>query len=197
MEMDMAQAFCSSSSSFSVSHRCERRIVVPLSTLILSPAPLPSISTKAAFLNNGALASRFSGIAGSRMGAHRKRNAFVRCRSVRIKAFFERTDILKVLGTVVKLGKEGLDIGTKLVPEVVPRPLAQAGVAIIGFVVLTTLLNSLFSTALFILAIGALSYFVYFYFNKEERPSGDSTRGDEQSTEKTLEEARKIMEKYK
>lgn len=103
----------------------------------------------------------------------------------------QNTDLLRVLGTVWKVGKDGLDAGSKLVPESVPRPVARAGVAIGGFVVISFLLKSLLSTTLFILAIVGLIYLVFIYINKDEGPRGKTNDGDP-SVDETLEEARKI-----
>jgi len=108
----------------------------------------------------------------------------------------QKTDLLRVLGTVWKVSKDGLDAGSKLVPDSVPRPVARAGVAIGGFVVISFLLKSLLSTTLFILGIVGLIYLVFIYINKDEGPRRKTKDGDPPIDE-TLEEARKIMDKYK
>jgi hypothetical protein len=56
-----------------------------------------------------------------------------------------------VVGFALRVGKEGLDAGTKLVPETVPRPVAQVGVGLVGVFIVTYFLRYLFTTALFIL----------------------------------------------
>ncbi|KAG6542849.1 hypothetical protein Mapa_015753 [Marchantia paleacea] len=119
---------------------------------------------------------------------------------VRISA--EKIDPNNVIATLVKLGKQGLDAGTKLVPASVPRPVAQAGVGLAGLVVGSFVLRSLFSTAFCILAVGGLSYIGFLYLTKGEGSSSsggtlDKGSGKPKSTDEALEEARKIMDKYK
>lgn len=70
----------------------------------------------------------------------------------------QKTDLLRVVGFALRAGKEGLDAGTKLVPETVPRPVAQVGVGLVGVFMVTYFLRYLFTTALFILVIGVFSY---------------------------------------
>ncbi|BFI34088.1 hypothetical protein MPTK2_4g20800 [Marchantia polymorpha subsp. ruderalis] len=120
--------------------------------------------------------------------------------SVRISA--EKIDPTNVIATLVKLGKQGLEVGTKLVPDSVPRPVAQAGVGLAGLVVGSFVLRSLFSTVFFIVAVGGLSYIGFLYLTKGEGSSSsggtlDKGSGKPKSTDEALEEARKIMDKYK
>jgi hypothetical protein len=70
----------------------------------------------------------------------------------------QKTDLLRVLGFALRVGKEGLDAGTKLVPVLsslphllLPRPVAQVGVGLVGVFMVTYFLRYLFTTALFIL----------------------------------------------
>ncbi|MCO5606434.1 hypothetical protein L7F22_060622 [Adiantum nelumboides] len=106
-------------------------------------------------------------------------------------------DIYKAFGVAVKTARDAVDAGTKLVPASVPRPVAQAVVVVLGIVGSLYLLQSLFSVALFILAIGGVGYFLFSSLNKDddERGGGGSSNGKD--ADLTLEEARRIMEKYK
>ncbi|KAL3695273.1 hypothetical protein R1sor_009349 [Riccia sorocarpa] len=114
----------------------------------------------------------------------------------------KKIDPNNVIATLVKVGRQGLEAGTKLVPETVPRPVAQLGVGLAGLFLGSFVLRSLFSTVLFILAIGGLSYIAFLSLNKGEGGSSsgssfDRNSGKPKSTDEALEEARKIMDKYK
>ncbi|KAH7439075.1 hypothetical protein KP509_04G044100 [Ceratopteris richardii] len=107
-------------------------------------------------------------------------------------------DFYKAFSVTVKTARDVLEAGTKLVPESVPRPLAQAGVALVGIVGTLYLLQSLFSIALFILFIGGVGYYLFYSFNKDDDDQRGGGRSSSSSdTDLTLEEARRIMEKYK
>ncbi|CAM6032606.1 unnamed protein product [Sphagnum compactum] len=103
-----------------------------------------------------------------------------------------------VVGFALRAGKEGLDAGTKLVPETVPRPVAQVGVGLVGVFMVTYFLRYLFTTALFILVIGVFSYMAYLFLNKDnDSTGGGGGGGDSGTSDDPVEEARRIMEKYK
>ncbi|KAI5071216.1 hypothetical protein GOP47_0013467 [Adiantum capillus-veneris] len=105
-------------------------------------------------------------------------------------------DLYKAFAVAVKTARDALDAGTKLVPESVPRPVAQAGVAILGIVGSLYLLQSLFSIALFILAIGGVGYYLFYSLNKDDDDRGGGNSSNGSDPDLTLEEARRIMEKY-
>ncbi|XP_057818078.1 uncharacterized protein LOC131031070 isoform X2 [Cryptomeria japonica] len=100
------------------------------------------------------------------------------------------------LGTFLKISKDVLDTGSKLVPESVPRPVARVGVAIGGFVVFSFVLKSVLSTAFFILAVIGVIYLAFIYLNKDEGPRR-SIEEEDGTIDESLEEARRIMDKYK
>eukprot|EP00249_Psilotum_nudum_P027223 c34650_g1_i1 orf=113-748(+) len=118
------------------------------------------------------------------------------CR-VRIDVVAEKTDIYRAIGTIVRTARDIVDAGIKLVPEPVPRPLAQAGVTAVSLLVASFIVKSIFSTALFTLAIGGVGYVIFFYMNKDDGPGGGSGGTNGRTTDQALEEARRIMEKYK
>ncbi|KAL0419676.1 UNVERIFIED_CONTAM: hypothetical protein Sradi_1381100 [Sesamum radiatum] len=99
-----------------------------------------------------------------------------------------------VIQTVWKVGKDGIEAGTNLVPAAIPRPIARIFVTIAAVMVSLFLLKSFLSTAFFALAVMGLSYFTFIALNKDEGPKGG---GGSTSVEDSLEEARRIMEKYK
>ncbi|XP_024365919.1 uncharacterized protein [Physcomitrium patens] len=110
----------------------------------------------------------------------------------------EKFDVAKAAGFLVKTGKNALDAGTNLVPESIPRGVARIIVGLVGASVVTYALRALFSTALFILAIAGFSYLAYMYLNKDsDSGSGGGGGGKPRNTDDSLEEARRIMEKYK
>nr|XP_043636682.1 uncharacterized protein LOC122607719 [Erigeron canadensis] len=110
-----------------------------------------------------------------------------------------QSGFLKVLQTAYKVGKDGIEAGTTLVPESVPRPIARISVAVIGATIALFLLKSFLSTAFFVLATMGLIYSAFIALNKDEGPKGGGgTSSTTTSTdEESLEEARRIMEKYK
>ncbi|XP_022771407.1 uncharacterized protein LOC111314377 isoform X2 [Durio zibethinus] len=95
---------------------------------------------------------------------------------------------------VWKVGKDGIEAGTNLVPDSIPRPIARISVTIVALTVTLFVLKSFLSTAFFVLATMGLVYFAFLALNKDQGPRGG---GGTDSMEDPVEEARKIMEKYK
>ncbi|XP_068660961.1 uncharacterized protein [Aristolochia californica] len=126
-----------------------------------------------------------------------------RCLSVSHSGKFNRrlvvvaaqSNIFKVFQTVLKVGKDGVEAGSNLIPDPVPRPIARVGVTVAIVAISLFVLKSVLSTAFFVLAMMGLIYFGYLALNKDERPNGGGGTGASQ--EESLEEARRIMEKYK
>ncbi|PSR86382.1 Lipid-A-disaccharide synthase [Actinidia chinensis var. chinensis] len=108
--------------------------------------------------------------------------------------FAAQSNLLKVVRTVWKVGKDGIEAGTNLVPDSVPRPIARISVTVVVVTLALLVLKPVLSTALFVLAMMGLIYFTFIALNKDEGPKGG---GGTTSTEDSLEEARRIMEKYK
>ncbi|KAI3760233.1 hypothetical protein L1987_50626 [Smallanthus sonchifolius] len=123
-----------------------------------------------------------------------------RCRS---QIYAAQSNFFRVLQTIYKVGRDGIEAGTSLVPESVPRPIARISVAVVGATVALFLLKSFLSTAFFFLATMGLIYSAFIALNKDEGPTGDRSSSSTtasttaSSDEETLEEARRIMEKYK
>ncbi|KAL2632386.1 hypothetical protein R1flu_017072 [Riccia fluitans] len=114
----------------------------------------------------------------------------------------KKIDANNVIATLVKVGKQGLEAGTKLVPDSVPRPVAQLGVGLAGLLLGSFVIRSLFSTVFFIVAVGGLGYLALLFLSKGEGGSSsgssfDKSSGKPKSTDEALEEARRIMDKYK
>ncbi|KAK7373699.1 hypothetical protein VNO80_07115 [Phaseolus coccineus] len=110
--------------------------------------------------------------------------------------FAAQSNFLKVLQNAWRVGRDGIEAGTNLVPNSVPRPIARISVTIVALSVTLFVLKAFLSTAFFILATIGLSYFAYLAFNKDQGPRGN---GETTSTpmDDPVEEARKIMDKYK
>ncbi|KAJ8899048.1 hypothetical protein K2173_010045 [Erythroxylum novogranatense] len=89
---------------------------------------------------------------------------------------------------------DGIEAGTNLVPDSVPRPIARISVTVVALAISLFVLKSFLSTAFFVLATMGLVYFLFIALNKDQRPRGD--RGTS-SPDDPLEEAKRIMEKYK
>ncbi|KAK2986383.1 hypothetical protein RJ640_026647 [Escallonia rubra] len=115
-----------------------------------------------------------------------------------------QSNFFKVLQTVLNVGKDGIEAGTNLVPDAVPRPVARISVTVVVGALALFVIKSFLSTAFFVLAMMGLIYFTFLALNKDEGPKGGGGSKDEgpmgtggTSPEDTLEEARRIMEKYK
>ncbi|KAF3436024.1 hypothetical protein FNV43_RR23116 [Rhamnella rubrinervis] len=106
-----------------------------------------------------------------------------------------QSSFFKVIQTAWKIGMDGIEAGANLVPASVPRPMAKISVAVVALSISLFVVKSFLSTAFFVLATMGLVYFVFIAMNKDEGPRGGG--GDTTSTEDSLEEARRIMDKYK
>ncbi|PIN04273.1 hypothetical protein CDL12_23192 [Handroanthus impetiginosus] len=103
-------------------------------------------------------------------------------------------NLFRVIQTAWKVGKDGIEAGTSLVPDSIPRPIARISVAVVAVTLALFVLKSFLSTVFIALAVMGLSYFTFIALNKDEGPKGG---GGTTSPEDSLEEARRIMEKYK
>ncbi|XP_024981108.1 uncharacterized protein LOC112517919 [Cynara cardunculus var. scolymus] len=124
----------------------------------------------------------------------------VQNRKIRSRIYAAQSSFFRVLQTAYKVGKDGIEAGTSLVPVSIPRPIARISVAVVGATVALFLLKSFLSTAFFVLATMGLIYSAFIALNKDEGPTGGGGGGEgatTTSTEESLEEARRIMEKYK
>ncbi|KAL6968078.1 hypothetical protein U1Q18_033879 [Sarracenia purpurea var. burkii] len=111
--------------------------------------------------------------------------------------FAAQSNFLKVIQTVWKVGKDGIQAGTNLVPDSVPRPVARISVTVVAATLAVFVLKSVLSTAFFVLAMMGVIYLTFIALNKDEGPKGGGGPGGTTTTEDSLEEARRIMEKYK
>ncbi|XP_050206690.1 uncharacterized protein LOC126656218 [Mercurialis annua] len=111
----------------------------------------------------------------------------------------QSNNFVKVAQTAWKVGKDGIDAGMNLVPNSVPRPIARLAVTVVALSVSLFVLKSVLSTAFFALATMGFVYFVFIALNKDQGPrgGGGGGGGSTNSSEDPLEEARRIMEKYK
>ncbi|KAI4354465.1 hypothetical protein L6164_003325 [Bauhinia variegata] len=109
-----------------------------------------------------------------------------------------QSNFIKVLQTAWKVSRDGIEAGTNLVPNFIPKQIARVGVTIAALSVSLFVLKAFLSTAFFAVATMGLVYFAFLAFNKDGGPSGDG--GGTTSPppmDDPVEEARKIMEKYK
>uniref|UniRef100_A0A7N0TQ21 Transmembrane protein n=1 Tax=Kalanchoe fedtschenkoi TaxID=63787 RepID=A0A7N0TQ21_KALFE len=109
-----------------------------------------------------------------------------------------QSNFLRVFQTIINVAKDGIEAGTNLVPNSVPRPLARISVTLATMSLALFVLKSFLSTAFFVLCTMGLVYFIFIAVNKGDPPGGvGGGSKDYTSTEDSLEEARRIMEKYK
>ncbi|KAL7193712.1 hypothetical protein ACSBR2_025350 [Camellia fascicularis] len=112
--------------------------------------------------------------------------------------FAAQSNFLKVLQTVWKVGNDGIEAGANMVPDSVPRPIARISLTVVAVALALFVLKSVLSTAFFVLAVMGLIYFTFIALNKDEGPKGGGGTTTTTATEEdSLEEARRIMEKYK
>ncbi|CAH1447208.1 unnamed protein product [Lactuca virosa] len=128
---------------------------------------------------------------------HPKNNQLFKIESSGLESTQHNQIFFRVLQKAYKVGKDGIEAGTNLVPDSIPRPIARISVGVIGAAVVLFLLKSFLSTAFFFLTTMGLIYFVFIALNKDEGPTGGGGSTTTTSTEESLEEARRIMEKYK
>ncbi|KAH0661141.1 hypothetical protein KY290_027110 [Solanum tuberosum] len=103
-------------------------------------------------------------------------------------------EISIVLQTAWRVGKDGVEAGTNMVPDAIPRPIARICVTVVGAAFALFALKSFLSTVFFALAMMGVIYFGFIALNKDDGPKGG---GGTASVDDSLEEARRIMEKYK
>ncbi|GJP44943.1 hypothetical protein CLOM_g4341 [Closterium sp. NIES-68] len=103
----------------------------------------------------------------------------------------EKGSTSDLVSTAVKIGNEGLDAATKLVPATIPRPVAKAGVGLLSLAILLSLVQTVFNTFVSLLFLGGLGYLGFQYLSKDGNKSSGSSSDD------PLDEARRILDKYK
>ncbi|BBH09548.1 hypothetical protein Prudu_022076 [Prunus dulcis] len=73
---------------------------------------------------------------------------------------------------VWKVGRDGIEAGTNLVPDSVPRSIARVSLTVVALALSLFVLKSLLSTVFFVLATIGLVYFTFIALNKDEGPKG-------------------------
>ncbi|XP_035836961.1 uncharacterized protein LOC110895462 isoform X1 [Helianthus annuus] len=77
----------------------------------------------------------------------------------------------KVLQIVFKVGRDGIEAGTSLVSDSIPRPIARVSAAVVVVTVALFLLKSFLSTTSFFQATMGLIYSTFIALNKDEGPT--------------------------
>lgn len=101
----------------------------------------------------------------------------------------------EMVDTALKIGNQGLNAATDLVPATIPRPVAKAGVGLLSLAILLSLVQSIFSTFISLLFLGGMGYLAFNYISKSDKSSSSSSASG--SSDDPIDEARKIMDKYK
>ena len=102
----------------------------------------------------------------------------------------------------IQTGKEAVDMGASLIPDKVPRPIAKGIVAIVSTVTLFSLVKSVLSTFVTVTLVGVVGWL---WVNNNSMGGESNTDSDVEksgdddpaSEDDPLEEARRIMSKYK
>mmetsp|Transcript_20029 Transcript_20029/g.47731 ORF Transcript_20029/g.47731 Transcript_20029/m.47731 type:complete len:176 (-) Transcript_20029:51-578(-) len=95
----------------------------------------------------------------------------------------------------VKTANSVVDTVVEFVPSSVPRPAAKAAVVVVGFLFAFSLLQKLLSTVITLGVLAAAGYF--FYTSSGIGGSGSAGEDIDASEDESLDEARRIMDKYK
>ncbi|KAL5057842.1 hypothetical protein RYX36_029446 [Vicia faba] len=111
--------------------------------------------------------------------------------------FATQSNFAKVLQNAWRVGKDGIDTGTNLVPNSVPRPIARIAVTFVAVSALLFVFKSILSTVFFVLATIGLAYFAYLAFNKDQGPPSGNGGSTTKPMNDPVEEANRIMDKYK
>lgn len=100
-----------------------------------------------------------------------------------------------LLNQIIKFGRDAVDAGSAFVPDSVPRQVAKGLVVSLGIFVAFNLIKTVFSTAVTVVLLGVVArFFVTGNSSGGEGKLKDEGMGDEDDP---LEEARRIMSKYK
>lgn len=153
-------------------------------------ARLPPAAARRARLEATTRSSPFAVAAPRRVMAPTRRPRL----GTRLVVVSAQSNFSRVVQTAWKVGRDAVEAGTTLVPGSVPRPVARIGVTFVALSIALFLLKSVVSTAFFVLAMMGLIYLGFLAMNPKE-----GSRVDEgaNSSEDPVEEARRIMEKYK
>ncbi|CAI5470057.1 unnamed protein product [Closterium sp. Yama58-4] len=92
----------------------------------------------------------------------------------------EKGSTSDLVSTAVKIGNDGLDAATKLVPASIPRPVAKGGVALLSLAILLSLVQTIFNTFVSLLFLGGLGYLAFQYLSKDGKNSSGSSAMDAQ-----------------
>lgn len=103
-----------------------------------------------------------------------------------------------LLNQIIKFGRDAVDAGSAFVPDSVPRQVAKGLVVSLGIFVAFNLIKTVFSTAVTVVLLGVVARF----FVTGNSSGGEGKRGDDADEglgdeDDPLEEARRIMSKYK
>lgn len=116
-------------------------------------------------------------------------------RTVRVPIIYAaQSNFFRAIQTVLKVGKDGIEAGTNLVPDAVPRPIASLLVTVVAVALSLFVLRSFLNTVVFALGVMGFVYFIYLALNKDK---GSKMEGSPGSTDEAIEEAKRIMDKYK
>uniref|UniRef100_A0A804QAG8 Uncharacterized protein n=1 Tax=Zea mays TaxID=4577 RepID=A0A804QAG8_MAIZE len=107
------------------------------------------------------------------------------------------TYMITAVQTAWRVGNDAVEAGSNLVPGSVPRPIARIGVAFAAVSVAFFLVKSIVSTALFVLAMMGLIYLSFLAMNPKEASGSRLDEAMGNPSEDPVEEARRIMDKYK
>ncbi|KAL6874005.1 hypothetical protein ACP4OV_014087 [Aristida adscensionis] len=120
-------------------------------------------------------------------------------RSRLVVAASAQSNFARVVQTAWRVGKDAVEAGTNLVPGSVPRPVARIGITFAAALVALVLFKSVVSTALFVLTMMGLIYLAFLALNPKEASGSrvDEAGAGDNPPEDPVEEARRIMEKYK
>eukprot|EP00242_Pyramimonas_sp_CCMP2087_P004744 CAMPEP_0198211856 /NCGR_PEP_ID=MMETSP1445-20131203/25382_1 /TAXON_ID=36898 /ORGANISM="Pyramimonas sp., Strain CCMP2087" /LENGTH=181 /DNA_ID=CAMNT_0043886205 /DNA_START=113 /DNA_END=658 /DNA_ORIENTATION=+ len=135
---------------------------------------------------------------GASLASVRRAITCTRTRSIRGNTRFlprAENDGQDTVTKALSVAKSAVNTAANLVPESVPRPIAKGGVVTVAFGIALFALKAVLSTFFSILAIGALGVTLLTLSKGSKGDGGGGGDGD--GGDDSLEEARRIMDKYK
>ncbi|CAN0897845.1 hypothetical protein LINGRAHAP2_LOCUS19342 [Linum grandiflorum] len=113
------------------------------------PLPTSAAATTSAFLSPSSV---FFSPSSSPTVVLRSQQLSIRRRKSPFTIVAAQSNFLRVIQTVWKVGRDGIDAGTRLVPDSIPRPIARVSAAFVLVTVSLFVIKSFLSTAFFALA---------------------------------------------
>jgi len=112
----------------------------------------------------------------------------------------KQDEVKEGLSSAVSMAKSAVDVAADMLPESVPRPVARGGVAVVGSLILLTIVQKVLSGVFTLAVLAALGYFWFTSKNSKDEDEDDDFKPKKRSStsdDDPLSEMNQIMDKYK